>query len=135
LWCGYCTNYTNIYQMLRLINELPAHVAGIHAYDHVTEQEYTALLAVLLDELVIKYKRINFILVLETAIANFASGMWCGNVGIGLKHFFRWNKVAIVSAQPRVHGYSDLFKYIIPGKFKNFPLEKIDEAIIWTSKK
>ena len=121
--------------MLRLINDLPPHVAGIHAYDCVTEQEFTTLLAGLLDELVKKNKRINFILVLETAITNFASGMWCGNVKIGLKHFFRWKKVAIVTDEPGIHGYSDLFKYIIPGKFKNFPLDKLDAAVIWASRK
>jgi hypothetical protein len=121
--------------MLRLINNLPLHVTGIHAYDKVTELEYIALLAGLLDELVKKAGRISFLLVLETDIANFASGMWCGNVEIGLKHFFRWRKVAIVSDQRGLRGYSDLFRYIIPGKFKTFPLIHIDEAIIWVSKK
>jgi hypothetical protein len=121
--------------MLRLINELPPHVTGIHAYDTVTEQEYTDLLKSLFKELLKKTKRINFILVLETDITNFASGMWCGNIGIGLKHFFRWNKVAIVSDQRALVGYNDLFKYIIPGKFKNFHLREISDAIIWVSGK
>ena len=31
--------------MLRLINDLPPHVAGVHAYVEVTEQEYIVLLA------------------------------------------------------------------------------------------
>ena len=128
-------SYANIWHMLRLIIDLPPHVAGIHAYDLVTEQDYLTLLAGLLDELVRKNGKINFILVLETEIKNFASGMWCGNVKIGLKHFFRWHKVAIVSDESGIRGYSDLFKYIIPGRFKNFPLKKMDEAIIWASKK
>jgi len=74
--------------MLRIITALPPHVAGIHAYEEVTEQEYTETLSGLLNEHVKRAKRINFILVLETEIKNFASGMWCGNVGLGLKHFF-----------------------------------------------
>jgi len=121
--------------MLRLIDNLPLHVTGIHAFQEVTEREYTEMLEDLLEKAVKKARKINFILVLETDIANFASGMWCGNVRIGLRHFFRWNKVAIVSDQHGLCGYSDLFRYIIPGKFKTFPLDHIDKAIIWVSRK
>jgi|SRR6185503_1566113 len=121
--------------MLRLIENLPLHVTGIHACYNVSEEEYIELLTELLDNQIQKIKRINILLVLETDIKNFASGMWCGNVRIGLKHFFKWNKVAVVSDQQSLRGYSDLFKYIIPGKFRNFSLAKMDEAIIWVSKK
>ncbi len=125
---------TKYLHMLRLITELPPHVAGIHAHHEVTEQEYIETLTSLLDDQLKRTKRINFILVLETDIKNFTSGMWCGNVALGLKHFFKWNKVAIVSDQRFLRGYSDLFKYIIPGKFKNFRLSAIDQAFIWVAR-
>jgi hypothetical protein len=120
--------------MLRLIKDLPSHVTGLHAYHEVTEEEYVRELRKLLYNAVQMHGKINYILVLETEIRNFASGMWCGNVGIGLKHFFKWNKVAIVSDQRGLRGYSDLFKYILPGRFKMFPLIRMDEAIIWVSR-
>jgi len=121
--------------MLRIINDLPAHVTGIHAHEKVTEQEYTELLTHLLEENSKKNRRINLILILETDIANFAAGLWCGNLKIGMKYFFKWHKIAIVSDQRGLQGYSDLFKYIIPGKFRNFPLQKMHEALIWASAK
>jgi hypothetical protein len=121
--------------VLRVIENLPLHVTGIHAYYEVSEQEYVDVLSRMLKSNLQNYRKINFILVLETEIKNFASGLWCGNVRIGVKYFFRWNKVAIVSDQKGLRGYSDLFKYIIPGKFKNFPLANMGDAIIWASKK
>jgi hypothetical protein len=120
--------------MLRLIENLPLHVAGLHACDVVKKTEYLATLTVLLSELVKRAKRINFILVLETDIENFASGMWCGNVQLGLKHFFKWNKVAIVSDQGGLKGYSYFFKYILPGRFKTFQLSNMDDALIWVAR-
>jgi len=119
--------------MLQLINNLPAHVVGLHAFETVTEIEYKDALIPLLENLLKSNKRINFVLVLETDIVNFASGIWCGNVKIGLRFFFRWNKVAIVTDQKKVLGYSDLFKYLIPGKFRNFRLDELDKAIRWVS--
>jgi hypothetical protein len=121
--------------MLQLINDLPSRIAGIHAFADVTEMEYERTLIPLLDKLVERTRKINFILVLETEIGNFTSGAWCGNIKIGLKYFFRWNKVAIVTDQQCVMGYSDLFKYIIPGKFRRFPLDQLDKAIRWVSGK
>src|ERR1700712_255537 len=121
--------------MLQLINDLPPQVIGIHAFAEVTEQEYGDLLILLLDNQLKANKKINFILVVETDIKDFASGAWCGSVKIGLKHFFKWGKVAIVTDQKGVLGYNDLFKYILPGKFKKFPLDELDEALRWVAKK
>jgi hypothetical protein len=121
--------------MLQLINDLPPHVVGIHAFADVTKVEYENALIPLLDAFLKKSMKINFILVLETDIKNFEPGMWCGNVKIGLRYFFKWGKLAVVTDQKGVCGYSDLFKYVIPGKFKSFPLDQIDTAIRWVSKK
>ncbi|BAU54264.1 STAS/SEC14 domain-containing protein [Mucilaginibacter gotjawali] len=119
--------------MLQLINNLPPHVAGLHAFANVAETEYKDSLIPLIENVLKKSKRINFVLVLETDIVNFASGIWCGNLKIGLKYFFKWNKIAIVTDQQKVLGYSDLFKYMVPGKFRNFRIDQIDQAIRWVS--
>ena len=121
--------------MLELINNLPLHVAGIHAFADVTRKEYEAFLKQLLRSFLKKNKKINFVLVLETDIEDFEPGMWCGNAKIGLQYFFKWNKVAIVTDQKSVPGYSDLFKYIIPGKFMRFPLDDLDKALIWVAER
>ena len=120
--------------MLKLIYDLPPQVVGMHAYADVTEQEYEGALIPLFNDVINKNRRISFLLVLETDIKNFASGAWCGNVRIGLKYFFKWNKIAIVTDQRGVLGYSDLFKYIVPGKFKCYRLDQLDSAIKWISR-
>jgi len=119
--------------MLKQINELPNYVVGIHAFADVTEIEYENALIPLFNRVIKKNRRIKFLLVLETDIKNFASGAWCGSIKIGVKYFFKWGKVAIVTDQKSVFGYSDLFKYILPGKFKKFPLDQLDKAVRWIS--
>jgi hypothetical protein len=120
--------------MLQLIYDLPPHVAGLHALGEVTETEYEEALIDLIDPLLKKNRKISFVLVLETDIKNFTSGAWCGNIKIGFKYFFNWNKVAIVTDQKGVLGFSDLFKYVIPGKFKLYQLDELGQAIIWVSR-
>ncbi|ASU34459.1 SpoIIAA family protein [Mucilaginibacter xinganensis] len=119
--------------MLKPIYDLPPHVAGLHAFDEVSETEYEDALIQIIDNLLIKNSKVNFVLVLETDIKNFASGAWCGNIKIGFRYFFKWGRVALVTDQKSVLGYSDLFKYIIPGKFRYFPLACLDQAVRWIS--
>jgi hypothetical protein len=121
--------------MLQLINNMPSHIAGLHAFAAVTETEYENALIPIIDDLLKRNSKINFVLVLETDIKNFASGAWCGNIKIGFKYFFKWGRVALVTDQKGAMGYSDLFKYIIPGKFRFFPLDQLDKAIRWVTVK
>ncbi|MCR8556458.1 STAS/SEC14 domain-containing protein [Mucilaginibacter sp. BJC16-A38] len=121
--------------MLQLISDLPPHVAGLHAFAEVTETEYEEALIPIMDELLQRNRKINFVLILETDIKNFVDGAWCGNTKIGFKYFFDWGRVALVTDQKGILGYSDLFKYIIPGKFRYFPLDQLDTAIRWISAK
>jgi hypothetical protein len=121
--------------MLQPIKNLPPHVTGLHAFADVTEADYEASLVPQLESLLLRCGKLNFILVLETDINGFASGAWCGNVKIGMKYFFKWGKVAIVTDQKGVLGYSDLFKYVIPGRYQHFKLNDLDVAIRWVSGK
>lgn len=121
--------------MLEHMNYLPSHVLGMHAVGNVTIKDYTKALLPLLKEQVKKNGRINLLLVLETNIQNFTAGAWCGNVEIGLKYFLRWNKLAIVTDQKNIREFSHLFKYILPGKYRGYPLEELDEAVKWVAEK
>ena len=122
--------------MIKIINDLPPHVAGLHAFGEVTREEYEKALLPLLSNLrKTTGGRINLILVLESNIKNFASGKWCGNVKIGLKYFFKWNRLVIVSDEKDMSGFSDFFKYLIPGKYESFPLDQLEIAVRWVSVK
>jgi hypothetical protein len=119
--------------MLRLIHYLPRHVTGVHAFDKVNDTEYESALDELFGSMVKSHSKINFLLVHEADINNFSPGNWCGNIKLGLKYFFRWNKVVVVSDRKEVRGFSDLFKYILPGKFKSFPLDELHQAVRWVT--
>jgi len=119
--------------MLRQIIYLPRHATGVHAFDRVNETEYESALDELFDSMVKSHNKINFLLVHEADINNFSSGNWCGNIKLGLKYFFRWNKVVVVSDRKEVRGFSDFFKYILPGKFKSFPLDELHQAVRWVT--
>jgi hypothetical protein len=122
--------------MLQFIKDLPEHVIGIHAIGQVSKEDYDKVLAPRLEELVAKQGEINYILVLENnAITDFSAGAWYDELKLGLKHFTKWNKIAIVTDQKSIEWFSNAFKAIIPGQSKGFPLGKLDEAVAWVTEK
>lgn len=121
--------------MLKHIDYLPVHVLGMHAVGDVNSTDYEQALQPLLNEQVKRNGQINFLLVLETNIKNFTAGAWCGHVGIGLKYFTKWRKLAIVTDQKGVREFSHLFKYILPGQYRGYRLEELDEAVKWIAEK
>ena len=121
--------------MLKHLNFLPTHVLGLHAAGHLTGREYEKALTPLLNEHVKRNGRINFLLILEADIKDFNAGAWCGNIYIGLKYFLKWNKLAIVTDLRGFKDFSHLFTYVLPGEYKGYALNDMDEAVKWIAKK
>lgn len=121
--------------MLQLISDMPTHVIGIHAVGKVTKDDIVRVLMPRLDEMVNKQGEINYLLILETEVKNFTPGALIADMMAGLKHFAKWNKIAVVSDQKSVVWFSNAFRLLIPGQSRGYPLNKLDEAIIWVSER
>ena len=72
-------------------------------------------------------------MVLETGIGNFTLGAWMEDAKVGLKHFTKWKRMAIVTNQKGVERFSDLFGIAVPGSSRGFSLDELDEAVEWVS--
>jgi hypothetical protein len=121
--------------MLQFINDLPEHVVGIRATGEVTKDEFDKVIMPRMDELVQRQGEINYILVLQTGVGNFTMGAWWDDVKLGLKHFTKWKKIAIVTDQTFVEKFTDVFSYFVPGESKGYKLTELDDAVKWVSEK
>lgn len=120
--------------MLKLIDNLPDHILGIRATGEVDQED---LKNILLPGLAVKaeqYGEIYYLLVLETGVENFSAGAWVQDLIAGLKHFTKWKKIAIVTDQPAVEKFTDLFSFITPGEARGFKMNEIEKARRWLIK-
>ena len=121
--------------MLQFIDNLEPHVVGIHAIGEVTKEDVETVLLPRMDELAQRQGEINYLLVLETDVQNWTAGAWWNDVKMGIKNFTKWNKIAVVSDQKGVEWFSNAFRFLIPGNSKGFPLNQLDEAVLWVTAK
>jgi hypothetical protein len=118
--------------MLQFINDLPNNIIGIHAVGEVTKEDVDTVLIPRLDDLVKRQGEINYLLVLETDAQNFTAGAWLDDIKVGLKHFTKWKRVAVVTDQKSVEWFTThIFRFLIPGTAKGFPLDDLKDAVQW----
>jgi hypothetical protein len=119
--------------MLSIISGLPKHVVGIKATGDVDQKDFEQVLIPALDQTVEENGEINYLLQLETPVKNFSIGAWWEDAKVGLKHFTKWHKIAIVTAEKGVEKFSDIFGIAVPGESKGFPPDQLEEAKLWVA--
>jgi|SRR5579863_1434180 len=119
--------------MITVMKDIPPHVAGFIASGNVTKADYENVLIPRVEEVNKTHGHIHFLLELRTDVGNFTTAAWWNDLMIGLKHFSKWKKMAIVSDQKAVEKMSDWISPILPGKTKGFKLEELDQARSWVA--
>jgi hypothetical protein len=117
--------------MLEFMTEMPPHVVGIRATGDVSKEDYEQVLVPHIEELLKKQDDINYLLVLETGVQNFSVASWFEDLKLGLKHFTKWNKIAVVTDQKGVEWFTDAFRFLVPGTAKGFTIAGLEEAKKW----
>lgn len=115
------------------MNDVPDNVAGFRATDKVTKADYENVVIPKIDEHVKQQGKINFMLVLDTKLSNFSLGAILEDLGVGLKHFSKWHKMAIVSESNAINKFTDMFSYVAPGEAKGYTHDELEEAKKWVS--
>lgn len=119
--------------MIEIIPNVPGNIAAFRAKGNIEKSDYQNVLIPQLDELVKKQDKINFLLVLDTSLKNFSAGAILQDLGVGLKHFTKWHKMAIVSESGAINTFTNIFSYVAPGEAKGFTHAELPEAIQWVS--
>ena len=121
--------------MLTPITGLPPFVFAITATGEVTKDDMDAVLLPGLQNLVDKYDEIYYLLVLQTEVGNFTAGSWIEDAKVGIRHFTKWTKIAVVTDQGGVEKFTDIFSIAVPGESRGFKLSELEEAKQWISTK
>lgn len=115
------------------MNDLPLHVVGFRAIGKVTKEDYEKVLMPAVDAQSKTFKKINFILLLDTDASNYTFGAWVDDALVGLKHLTHWHKVAIVSHSNTIKKITDIFGHLVPGTYKGFETSELEAAKTWVA--
>jgi len=121
--------------MIQLLEDLPENIVGFKATGDVTESDFKETVLPNVQKLVDKTDTLNYLLVLDTSIAHFTAAAWWQDALLGIKNLTKWHRAAIVTDVEAIRAFTSIFSVLIPGEFKGFKHEDLQEAINWTAEK
>jgi hypothetical protein len=121
--------------MVHLLTDLPHNIVGFKAVGEVTENDFKVTVLPNVQKLIDKTDSLNYLLVLDTSIKNFTAAAWWQDAILGVKHLTKWKRAAIVSDVEAIRVFTNIFSVLIPGEFKGFKHEELQEAIDWVAEK
>ena len=108
-------------------------MVGFRAVGEVTKDDFDQIVLPGVNEIVEKTGQLNYLLVIDTSLENFTAGAWIKDAILGIQNLTKWHRTAIVSDSVAIKKFTDFFSVLIPGEFKGFAHESLQDAIDWTS--
>jgi len=119
--------------MVEVLKEIPSKIAGFRVTGTVTRQDYEKIILPATEEKLRETGEINFLLLVDTDISKFTFGAWMQDAFLGLKHFSKWRKAAIITDSEPAIKFTDGFSAVAPGEFKGFKKEDYEAALLWVA--
>lgn len=119
--------------MINIVKDAPQNVAAFVAEGEVTQEDFDNVVLPHVKEITEKTGELNYLLKLDTSIANFTAGAWLKDALLGLKNLSKWNRVAIVTDKSSIQTFTDIFSVVMPGKFIGFDKIDYQTALHWVA--
>ena len=120
--------------MIELMPGMPDGVLGFTASGKVTGDDYEAVLVPEVEEKLKEHKKLSLLYHLGDDFTGFdAEAVW-DDTKIGLKHFFSWDRIAIVSDIDWVRRGAQIVGFATPCELRVFSDDELDKARDWASR-
>jgi hypothetical protein len=119
--------------MLEKLQDLPDSVVGLKASGEVTGDDYRNVLIPAVEAALEGGRKVRLLYVLGPDVTGFSAGAAWQDTKVGVGHYSRWEKVAVVSDKEWLRHSVDLFGYLIPGEVKAFTPAEEAQARTWVS--
>jgi hypothetical protein len=121
--------------MIEQLSNLPLNVVGFRATGNVVKEDFERVVMPEVEKLVQRTGKLNYLLILDTALKEFTWGAWMQDVLLGIKHLTQWNRAAIITDSEGITHFTKIFSALMPGEFRGFRKIDMDVAVDWVSEK
>jgi hypothetical protein len=117
--------------MIEVLPDFPDGVIGLRCTDHITRQDYEAVLIPVLNGAFKDHKTLRAYCEIVGFSVMSPGAMW-DDVKVGMEHFAHWERVAIVTDIDWISRTTKLFAFLFPGEVRVFSLSDAEKARQWT---
>jgi len=117
------------------MNNLPDNVLGVIVEGKITGTDYKAILIPAIEGKLKAHKKIRMIYNLGKSFTGADLGAIADDTEMGLKHFFVWDRIALVSDHHLINTVAKYFGYLFSCELRIFKDDELGDAIKWISEK
>lgn len=117
--------------MITLLSNLPDNIIGLNATGRVTGDDYLQVLVPAVEVALERHDKVRLIYELDDAFTGFVPDAMWEDAKLGLGHLGAWEKIALVTDVGWIANAANVFKFIIPGEVRVFPLADRQLAEQW----
>ena len=119
--------------MITLIEGFPDDVVAVRADGQITKQDYDDVLVPAVEKLLARHQKLRFYYEFASDFSGMDLGAMFSDLRVGIGHFSRWERIAVVSDIDWIKHATQLFQFLLPAKTKVFGLAQADAAKAWIS--
>jgi hypothetical protein len=119
--------------MIELLQNVPDNVIAFKFSGKVSGDDYESVLIPAMEAALKKHDKVRALGQLGPEFTGFETAAMWDDTKVGLKHYTRWEKIALVTDTEWVIRSVKVFGFLVPGEVKLFGNDQLDEALTWVA--
>jgi hypothetical protein len=119
--------------MIEKLEGFPEDVVAVAGKGQVTKEDYEKVLIPAIQDAFKKHRKISFYYELGPQFVGIGAGAAWEDFKAGVRHFFSWEKMALVTDVEWIRRTMSGFAVFMPGDLRVFPYAEQDSARAWVT--
>lgn len=117
--------------MIKILDGFAEPVIALLAEGHVTRRDYEQILIPRVNEALARHGKVRLYYELGPSFTGIEAGAAWEDLKIGLEHFSRWERMAVVTDVHWIRATLNAFRFLMPGRIAVFDTGHATEARAW----
>ena len=117
--------------MIEILENFPDKVVAVACHGHVTKQDYAAVLVPAVAKALGAHDKVRLYYETAADFAGLEPGAVWEDFKVGMEHFLRWERVAVVTDVEWIRHTMRFFSFLVPGELRTYPTAEAAPARKW----
>jgi hypothetical protein len=117
--------------MIELLRGFPDNVVAIKCHGEVTRKDYDTVLVPAVEQALASHDKIRLLYEAGPEFDGVDAGAAWEDFKIGMEHFSRWDRVAVITDVAWIGLATRLFSIFLPGAIRIYPTADAAKARLW----
>jgi hypothetical protein len=117
--------------MIELLKQFPDNVVAVSCKGRVTKHDYDKVLVPAVEKALTVHGKVRLYYEAGPSFAGIDPTAAWEDLKVGMAHFTRWQRVAVVTDVAWIKHTVQMFRFIMPGDMRVFPTAEAEQARTW----